>query len=62
MARSARRCDMLKVGGENVDPMEAEGLAGASEVHRSRRRLPDDRLTEVPVMQRATGSSMDEGA
>ena len=58
--------DMLKVGGENVDPMEAEGLLlEHPEVHQvAVVGMPDDRLTEVPVayVQRATDSSMDEGA
>ena len=43
--------DMLKVGGENVDPMEVEGLLLE---HPAVRQvavvgLPDDRLAEVPV-------------
>ena len=58
--------DMLKVGGENVDPMEAEGLLlEHPEVHQvAVVGMPDDRLTEVPVayVQRAPDSSMDEGA
>ena len=49
--------DMLKVGGENVDPMETEGLLlehpGVHEV--AVVGLPDERLSEVPVafVQRA---------
>ncbi len=43
--------DMLKIGGENVDPMEVEGhLLGHAGVHKvSVVGLPDERLTEVPV-------------
>ncbi|MEM7747300.1 MAG: AMP-binding protein, partial [Pseudomonadota bacterium] len=43
--------DMLKVGGENVDPMETEGLLlEQPEVHEvAVVGLPDDRLSEVPV-------------
>ena len=43
--------DMLKVGGENVDPMETEGLLlEQPEVHEvAVVGLPDERLTEVPV-------------
>jgi fatty-acyl-CoA synthase len=42
---------MLKVGGENVDPMEVEGLLLN---HRAIHQvavvgLPDDRLSEIPV-------------
>ena len=54
--------DMLKVGGENVDPMEVEGLLLAlSGVHQvAVVGLPDTRLTEVPVafVQRAPGSRL----
>lgn len=43
--------DMLKVGGENVDPMEVEGLLleqdGIAQV--AVVALPDERLSEVPV-------------
>jgi fatty-acyl-CoA synthase len=43
--------DMLKVGGENVDPMEVEGLLlQLPEVHQvAVVSLPDPRLTEVPL-------------
>ena len=43
--------DMLKVGGENVDPMEVEGLLlEHPKVHQvAIVGLPDERLTEVPV-------------
>ncbi|MCG8545123.1 MAG: AMP-binding protein [Alphaproteobacteria bacterium] len=43
--------DMLKVGGENVDPMEVEGmLLEHPSVHQvAIVGAPDDRLTEVPV-------------
>ncbi|MEM8977255.1 MAG: AMP-binding protein, partial [Pseudomonadota bacterium] len=43
--------DMLKVGGENVDPMETEGLLlEQPEVHEvAVVGLPDERLSEVPV-------------
>ena len=43
--------DMLKIGGENVDPMEVEGhLLGHEGVYKvSVVGLPDERLTEVPV-------------
>ncbi len=54
--------DMLKVGGENVDPMETEGLLlEHPEVHQiAIVGLADERLTEVPVafVQRAPGSSL----
>ena len=55
--------DMLKVGGENVDPMETEGLLLE---HAAVRQvavvgLPDERLGEVPVayVELATGGSLD---
>ena len=54
--------DMLKVGGENVDPMEVEGLllllAGVQQV--AVVGLPDARLTEVPVayIQRRDGHDL----
>ena len=58
--------DMLKVGGENVDPMETEGLLLA---HREVFQiaivgLPDEKLSEVPVafVQRAPGSEIGEDA
>ena len=43
--------DMLKVGGENVDPMEVEGLLLQAEGVQQVAVVgyPDDRLTEVPV-------------
>jgi fatty-acyl-CoA synthase len=56
--------DMLKVGGENVDPMEIEGLllevAGVQQV--AVVSLPDARLSEVPVafVQRAADSHLSE--
>ena len=56
--------DMLKVGGENVDPMEAEGLLlEHPEVHQvAVVGMPDDRLTEVPAayVQLVPGAGMDE--
>jgi fatty-acyl-CoA synthase len=58
--------DMLKVGGENVDPMEVEGLLLAlPEVQQvAVVGLPDARLSEVPVafVQRTAGSTLDEKA
>lgn len=54
--------DMLKVGGENVDPMEVEGLLlgldGVQQV--AVVSYPDERLTEVPVawVERAPGSGL----
>ena len=55
--------DMLKVGGENVDPMEAEGLLlEHPEVHQvAVVGMPDDKLSEVGVayVQLVPGSSMD---
>jgi fatty-acyl-CoA synthase len=55
--------DMLKVGGENVDPMEVEGLLLE---HPKVRQvavvgLPDERLSEVPVafVQPAPGTTLD---
>ncbi len=57
--------DMLKVGGENVDPMETEGLLLA---HPSVHQIaivgfPDPKLAEVPVafVQRAPGADIDSG-
>ena len=56
--------DMLKVGGENVDPMEVEGLlleqAGISQV--AVVGLPDERLSEVAVayVERSPGSQVSE--
>ncbi len=56
--------DMLKVGGENVDPMEVEGLLLQ---HPEVRQvavvsLPDARLSEVPVafVERTPGASVGE--
>lgn len=58
--------DMLKVGGENVDPMEAEGLLlEHPEVHQvAVVGMPDARLTEVALafVQRIPGSSLDAEA
>ena len=58
--------DMLKVGGENVDPMETEGLLLAHpEVFQiAIVGLPDDKLSEVPVafVQRAPGSEIEPEA
>lgn len=54
--------DMLKVGGENVDPMEVEGfLLEHPAVHQvAVVGLPDVRLSEVPVafVQRAPGAAI----
>jgi fatty-acyl-CoA synthase len=46
-----RHKDMLKVGGENVDPMEVEGLLlNHRAVHQvAVVGLPDERLSEIPV-------------
>src|SRR5712691_2678231 len=46
-----RSKDMLKVGGENVDPMEVEGflLEDPRINHVAVVGLPDPRLAEVPV-------------
>ena len=58
--------DMLKVGGENVDPMEAEGLLlEHPEVHQvAIVGMPDPRLTEVGIayVQLIPGSQLDEDA
>ena len=58
--------DMLKVGGENVDPMETEGLLLAHpEVFQiAIVGLPDEKLSEVPVafVQRAPGSEIEGSA
>ncbi|MBT4488320.1 MAG: AMP-binding protein, partial [Rhodospirillaceae bacterium] len=55
--------DMLKVGGENVDPMETEGLLLAHpEVFQiAIVGLPDEKLSEVPVafIQRPPGSEIE---
>ena len=54
--------DMLKVGGENVDPMEVEGLLlGLEGVYQvAVVGFPDERLSEVPIayVQRKPGSSV----
>jgi fatty-acyl-CoA synthase len=54
--------DMLKVGGENVDPMETEGLLlEHPEIHQvAVVGLPDEKLSEVPVafVQRTAGSNI----
>ena len=58
-----RSKDMLKVGGENVDPMETEGLLlEHPAVHQvAVVGLPDERLSEVPVayVERAPGTHID---
>lgn len=58
-----RSKDMLKVGGENVDPMETEGLLlEHPAIHQvAVVGLPDERLSEVPVayVERAPGQSID---
>jgi fatty-acyl-CoA synthase len=58
--------DMLKVGGENVDPMETEGLLlEHPDVHQvAVVGLPDARLGEVPVayVERAPGATIDADA
>lgn len=56
--------DMLKVGGENVDPMEIEGLLlqadGVQQV--AVVGYPDERLSEIPIafVQRKDDSKLDE--
>ena len=58
--------DMLKVGGENVDPMEVEGLLlqadGIQQV--AVVGYPDERLTEVPIayVQQKPAASLTEDA
>ncbi len=58
--------DMLKVGGENVDPMETEGLLLELPAIRQVAvvGLPDERLSEVPVayVERAPGADLDADA
>jgi fatty-acyl-CoA synthase len=58
--------DMLKVGGENVDPMETEGLLLAhGEVFQvAIVGFPDEKLSEVPVafVQRPPGSQIEGSA
>jgi acyl-CoA synthetase (AMP-forming)/AMP-acid ligase II len=58
--------DQLKVGGENVDPMETEGLLME---HSAIRQvavvgLPDERLSEVPVayVECVPGTNLDADA
>ena len=57
-----RHKDMLKVGGENVDPMEVEGLLlGLPDIHQvAVVGFPDARLTEIPVafVQPVPGTSL----
>ena len=54
--------DMLKVGGENVDPMETEGfLLTHDDIHQiAIVGYPDEKLSEVPVafVERAPGSDI----
>ena len=54
--------DMLKVGGENVDPMETEGLllAHPAVFQIAIVGFPDEKLSEVPVafLQRTPGSEI----
>jgi fatty-acyl-CoA synthase len=56
--------DLLKVGGENVDPTEVEGLLleDARVHHAAVVGLPDERLSEVPVafVIRVPGASLSE--
>ena len=58
--------DMLKVGGENVDPMEAEGLLlEHTEVHQvAVVGAPDVRLSEIPIayVRLTPGSSLSADA
>ena len=58
--------DMLKVGGENVDPMEAEGLLLTHpDIHQvAVVGMPDTKLTEVGAayVQLVPGAEMDEAA
>jgi fatty-acyl-CoA synthase len=58
--------DMLKVGGENVDPMETEGLLLENPAIRQAAivGLPDARLGEVPVayVERAPGAEIEPEA
>jgi fatty-acyl-CoA synthase len=61
-----RTTDMLKVGGENVDPMETEGLLlEHPQIHQvAVVALPDERLGEVPVayVACAAGARIDSDA
>ena len=54
--------DMLKVGGENVDPMETEGfLLAHPDIHQiAIVGYPDEKLAEVPVafVERAPGTQI----
>jgi fatty-acyl-CoA synthase len=56
--------DMLKVGGENVDPMEVEGLLREHDaIHEAAVvGCPDEKLAEVAVayVQKAPGAEIDE--
>ncbi len=56
--------DMLKIGGENVDPMEVEAFLTTHPAVRAASvvGLPDERLAEVAVafVQRAPGSTLSE--
>jgi fatty-acyl-CoA synthase len=58
--------DMLKVGGENVDPMEVEGLLldhpGIHQV--AVVGMPDERLSEIPVafVERVPGADLEADA
>lgn len=58
--------DMLKVGGENVDPMEAEGiLLEHPDIQQvAIVALPDERLSEIPVayVQTTENTNLDEAA
>ncbi|MCW5746140.1 MAG: AMP-binding protein [Alphaproteobacteria bacterium] len=58
--------DLLKVGGENVDPMETEGLLLENPAIRQVAvvGLPDTRLGEVPVayIERTPGATIDAAA
>jgi acyl-CoA synthetase (AMP-forming)/AMP-acid ligase II len=58
--------DMLKIGGENVDPMEVEAFLMAHPAINlvAVVGLPDARLSEVPVafVRREAGQSVDEAA
>ena len=58
--------DMLKVGGENVDPMEVEGLLlDHPDIHQiAIVGFPDERLSEIPVafVQRVPGGDLEADA
>ena len=55
--------DMMKVGGENVDPMETEGyLLAHPDIHQiAIVGYPDDKLSEIPVafVERAPGTNIE---